>query len=58
MELYFNANKLLDPSNEYVCWIDVMGIKSSMERSIKISANFIYKLHIAAIEAPSDGLKI
>lgn len=58
MKLYFNANELSDPSNEYVAWIDVMGIKSAMESSIKISANFIYKLHIAAIEAPSDNIKI
>ena len=39
------------PVNEYVAWVDVMGTKSSMSRSIAETANFIFKLHIAAISA-------
>lgn len=54
----FNANLLPAPTNEYVAWVDVMGIQSAMSRSISISANFIFKLHIAALNAPRDNVQI
>lgn len=45
--VYFNASKLGVPDCEYVLWLDCMGIKSSMSRSIDVSANFIGKFHSA-----------
>jgi hypothetical protein len=54
----FNASQLPEPVNEYVAWIDVMGIQSAMSRSLSISANFIFKLHIAASSTPRDGLQL
>jgi hypothetical protein len=40
------------PPTEYVVWVDVMGTQSRMSRSLKQTANFIFKLHVAAISAP------
>lgn len=54
----FNANLLPPATNEYVAWVDVMGIQSAMSRSISISANFIFKLHIAALNAQQNDIKI
>lgn len=54
----FNANFLPPASNEYVAWVDVMGIQSAMARSLSISANFIFKLHIAALGAPRANVQI
>lgn len=54
----FNANLLPEPTNEYVAWIDIMGIQSAMGRSLSISANFIFKLHIAALATPRDGVQL
>ncbi len=42
------------PQTEYVCWLDVMGSGNQMQRSLPISANFIYKLHCAILEAADD----
>ena len=53
MPLYFNERHLPEPSPEYVVWVDVMGIQAIMSRSLAISANFIFKLHTAALEAPN-----
>lgn len=48
--LYFNAKEISGYiHNEYVCWIDVMGTKNTMYQSVMTSANFIFKLHSAAI---------
>ena len=51
MPLYFNERHLPEASPEYVVWVDVMGIQAIMSRSLAISANFIFKLHTAALEA-------
>jgi hypothetical protein len=56
--LQFNAAALPQPTNEYVVWLDVMGIQSSMARSLKQTANFIFKLHSAALQAPTPGTQI
>ena len=48
---YISADHLPAPSNEYVAWMDVMGIQAIMSRSLPISANFVLKLHVAALEA-------
>lgn len=54
--LYFNASHLPAEKEEYVAWVDVMGIQSVMGRSLKVTANFVFKLHVAALEAPRDGV--
>jgi hypothetical protein len=58
MPLFFNAQVLPNPANEYVAWIDVMGVQSAMSRSLNITANFIFKLHVAALQAPHAGLSL
>ncbi len=35
-----------------------MGIQSAMARSIMITANFVFKLHLAALEAPREGVSL
>jgi hypothetical protein len=49
--VYFDATKMRDPDNQYVCWFDVMGTQNQMRRSLPTSANFIMKLHCAVLEA-------
>lgn len=41
----------MNPSNEYVCWLDIMGTKSSMSESFEKSANFIIRFHTAVLKA-------
>ena len=48
---YFNADKMGRPSWSYVCWLDVMGMRSRMVWSDAISANGIFKLYNAAVRA-------
>lgn len=49
---YFDGKRLPAAQDLFVTWIDAMGIQSSMKRSPPTAANFIFKLHIAALEAP------
>lgn len=58
MALYFNAAHLPEPSLEYVAWVDVMGVQVSMSRSLAKSANFIFKLHTAALDAANQNVKM
>jgi hypothetical protein len=58
MPLKFDAEKLPNPESEYVAWVDVMGTQIAMSRSIKTTANFIFKLHLAAIGAANDAVKL
>lgn len=55
---YFNAGQLPLPGNAYVAWIDVMGVQSAMSRSLSIASNFIFKLHVAGLEAPHNQLRL
>lgn len=56
---YFDAkSKVPDPTEEYVAWLDVMGIQSSMMRSLHASANFIFKLHVAALEQNKPSMRL
>jgi hypothetical protein len=48
---YFDELRMSLPTDEYVCWIDVMGSQSIMLRSLSIASNFLMKLHVAAIRA-------
>jgi hypothetical protein len=58
MPFNFNADHLPEMASEYVAWVDVMGTQVAMSRSIKITANFIFKLHIAALRAQFAGIQI
>jgi hypothetical protein len=58
MPFNFNADNLPDMASEYVTWVDVMGTQVSMSRSIKMTANFIFKLHIAALRAKTTAIRI
>jgi hypothetical protein len=59
MAIFFNSQHLPQfPSSEYVAWIDVMGIQSAMGRSLHISGNFVFKLHVAALQAPHENVTI
>ena len=52
--IFFDSKLLPDPSYEYVCWLDVMGTGNQMLRSLPISANFIFKLQCAVLEAGEE----
>ena len=41
----------MNPSVEYVCWLDIMGTKNSMSESFEKSANFILRFHTAVLKA-------
>jgi hypothetical protein len=58
MPLYFNADHLSAQINEYVAWVDVMGTQASMSRSLSATANFIFKLHAAALQAPHANMTL
>jgi hypothetical protein len=55
---YFNADKLPNASYEYVCWLDAMGTKSTMATSIKVSANFMFKLHSTVLSCHGEGISL
>lgn len=50
----FNGAGLPISPVQYVGWLDAMGIQSAMGRSINVTANFVFKLHIAAIKSLDD----
>jgi hypothetical protein len=56
--IFFDARALPETQSEYVCWLDVMGTQSIMSHSLSKSANFICKLHIAALESQNEDLHI
>lgn len=58
MSLAFNTGHLGLPSYEYIAWVDVMGTQAMMARSVNTSANFIAKLHCAALQAPKKTLRL
>jgi hypothetical protein len=47
--LVFKQPQMKAPTNEYVCWLDVMGSRNIMRRSMSFAANFVMKLHIACL---------
>jgi hypothetical protein len=55
---YFDARALPKAQKEYVCWLDVMGMEAQMKRSIQVAANFVFKLHVAALEAQSANVSL
>jgi hypothetical protein len=55
---YFDARGLPAARAQYVCWVDVMGMEAQMKRSIQVSANFVFKLHVAALAAATDKVML
>ena len=50
-ELFFDERQLPKIKNEYVAFVDIMGTQTHMKKSVKETANFIFKLHSAIIAA-------
>lgn len=50
-DVYFNERMLPKPKYEYVAFVDIMGTRTHMNKSVRESANFIFKLHSAIISA-------
>lgn len=46
---FFDESKVPEPARGYVAWLDVMGAESAMRRSHRVAANFVMKLHVAAL---------
>lgn len=55
---YFNSKGLPAESGAYVAWIDAMGVRSWMLRSLSVTANFIFKLHVVALEEQQGTIKL
>jgi len=54
---FFDSQKLPQvPMSAYVAWLDVMGVRAWMLRSLPVTANFVFKLHVAALEARGNSL--
>ncbi len=47
---YFDAKMLPTPRNEYICFLDIMGMQAKMLQSLKQACNMIFKLHATIIE--------
>lgn len=53
---FFDAQHMPPPEDAYVAWFDVMGVQATMSRSLHVTANFVFKLHVAILEARSDAI--
>lgn len=53
----FDADSIGASAPKFVLWLDVMGIKEKMSRSLAQSANFIAKFHVAVQRASHRMLK-
>lgn len=49
--LYYDQANLPKPKNSYVCWIDIMGAKAILSRTLLAGTTFIAKLHKACLIA-------
>lgn len=45
------SNQGLQPHNRYVAWVDLMGAANAMQMSLPGAANFIARIHAAALQA-------
>lgn len=55
---FFSPTHMPDTQNEYVCWLDVSGTKSTLSRSIKAGAVSIFKLHDAILNFKNSNVNI
>ncbi len=49
--VYTDSNQLDGITKEYVCWLDLMGVRGTMSRSLETSAIDILNLHVAVDDA-------
>jgi hypothetical protein len=56
--IFFDVKNFPNESMEYVLWIDIMGIQNSMSVSLRTSANFIGKMHMALLEYKKKNISI
>lgn len=49
--IYFDGKQLPKAKKRYVAFVDIMGTKAHMTRSTQTTANFIFKLHAAVLDA-------
>lgn len=47
----FSADYPTEPQNHYACWLDVMGKRNSVTRSLPTSADHVCRPHVAALDA-------
>jgi hypothetical protein len=52
--LLFYPYNMSSATNQFVCWIDVMGSQEIMLRSLYVASNFLTKLHIAALRVAKE----
>lgn len=57
IEVKIDSSKF-KPSTEYVCWLDIMGTRSTMSESFEKSANFILRFHSCVVTAVDNEKKI
>lgn len=57
-KVYFNDKNFPKMENQYVLWVDIMGTKNSMSFSVRTSSIFICKLHVAIMEAKTNGINV
>jgi hypothetical protein len=57
MRPFFDASELVIEAR-FVAWLDVMGTRETMNRSLPKAANFVFKLHIASINARPADLRL
>lgn len=57
-QIYFNDSDFPDMKNAFVLWIDIMGTKNSMSSSVRASSIFIFKLHVAIMEAKTKDILV
>lgn len=50
-QIYFDGTQLPKAKRKYVAFVDIMGTQSHMTRNTKTTANFIFKLHAAFLDA-------
>jgi len=56
---FFDATGLgASIANRYVAWLDLMGAKNTMGRSLNRAANYIGKIHAAALAEASNDVEI
>lgn len=55
---YFDAKLLPQASDAYIAWLDVMGVRATMLRSLPVTANFVFKLYVAVLEAPRQNIRL
>lgn len=55
---YFDARRLPPSQPAYVTWLDLMGTRATMSRSLPVVANFVFKLHAACLDYSNDALAL